>query len=202
MTNYDIDDTSYLGSSENYHENGRPLSSHQDQDEPHASLASEFRETLKEAKEEEPGVWNDVQRVTSHSHVMIYIYNGTSARFTLSSATWGSVGQTENYTIEPWDYLLFVQRADIPYFAKGRTSTQARHHFIYQSDHHAFEFSTKLWVRKEHSAFSFDPPTLPLREHTIKSIGKQPLQCTSRITRTMATKPYNYGVVISLGGDY
>ena len=202
MNTYDIDDTSYFGSSENYHENGRPLSSYEEQDRTQASPESEFRDTLKDAKAEEPGVWNNVQRVGSHSHVMIYIYNGTSETFTLSSANWSTGGLTEKYTIEPWDYLLFTPRADIPYFAKGRTSTQAKHNFTYQSDNHAFEFSTRLWVRKEYTAFSFDPPTIPLREHNIKSIGTQPLRCTSRITRTMATQPYSYGIVISLGGDY
>lgn len=202
MNNYDIDDTSYLGSSENYHENGRPFSSYEDHNGAHGSLESEFRETLKEAKEEEPGVWNNVQRVSSHSHVMIYIYNGTSEKFRLSSASWDTDGQNEKYTIEPWDYLLFVLREDIPHFAKGRTSTQAKYNFTYQSENYAFEFLTRLWVRKEHSASSFDPTTIPLREHKIKTIGTKPLQCTSRITRTVSTKPYHYGVVISLGGDY
>ncbi len=202
MNNYDIDDTSYLGSSENHHENGRPISSYEDQEEAHASPESEFWETLKDAKEEEPGVWNNVQRASSHSHVMIYIHNGTSEKFVLSSASSGNVAEAKDYPVEPWDYWLFVPREDIPYFARGRVSTQAKHSFIFESDNYAFEFSTKLWVRKEYSALSFDPPTIPLREHNIKSIGKKPLQCTSRITRTMKNSPYSYGIVISLGGNY
>lgn len=202
MNNYDIDDTAYLGSSENYHENGRPLSSYDQEEQAPASPESEFRETLKEAQEEEKGVWDTVKRVNSHSHVMLYLYNGTSETFELSSSSWGTAGEVDKYTVAPWDYLLFVLRADIPYFAKGRTSTQAKHNFIYQSDNHAFEFSTKLWVRKEYSALSFDPATVPLRENKIKSIGTQPLHCSSRIIRTEATKPYHYGVVISLGAEY
>lgn len=202
MSNYDIGENAYLGSSENHHENGRPLPSHEEQDQAQSSPQSGFRETLKEAKAEEPGVWGKVRGVNSHSHVMLYLYNGTSETFKLSSASWGIGGDVESYSIAPWDYMQFVLREDIPYFAKGRTSTQAKHNFIYQSHNHAFEFSTRLWVRKEHSAFSFNPPTVPLRENTVKSIGKKPLHCSSRIIRAEPAKPYHYGVVISLGADY
>ncbi|QCY14197.1 hypothetical protein [Pseudomonas sp. MPC6] len=167
-----------------------------------SNLEIEFKEIIKEAKEEEPGVWNNVRRVTSHSHVMLYFYNGTAETFKLTAASWNAGAELEKYVIAPWDYLSFVLREEIPFFARGRTSTQARHSFTYKSDNQAFEFSTGLKVRKDYEALSFSPNTVAQREHTIKSVGNAPLRCSSRITRTMANKPYHYGVVISLGGDY
>ncbi|TVT80546.1 hypothetical protein [Pseudomonas sp. H3(2019)] len=169
----------------------------------YANTASDFPNIIKEAKEEETGVWDNVKRVTSHSHVMIYFYNGTAETFNLTASSWDTgADPIERYAIAPWDYLSFVLREETPIFAKGRTSTQAKHSFTYKSENHTFEFSTLLKVRKDYSAFSFSPETFPVRENKIRSIGTSPLRCSSRIIRIVDSKPYHYGVVISLGGEY
>jgi hypothetical protein len=167
-----------------------------------SNTSSNFQATIDEAKEEATGVWNKVRRVTSHSHVMFYIYNATAQTFSLSSASWDLGGLEEKYVIEPWDYLSFVLRGDVPVFANGKLSTQTRHVFTYQGESQAFEFSTGLKVKREFESFSFTPKTVPQRVHRIRSTGSHPLACASHVTRALAERPYHYGVVITLGSNF
>jgi hypothetical protein len=48
---------------------------------------------------------------------MFYFYNGTAETFRISSASWDVGVLEEQYVIEPWDYLSFVLREDVPVFA-------------------------------------------------------------------------------------
>jgi hypothetical protein len=163
---------------------------------------SNFQATIDEAKEEATGVWDKVRQVASHSHVMFYIYNATAQTFSLSAASWDLDGLEERSVIQPWDYLSFVLRGDVPAFAGGKLSTQLKHSFTYHGASQAFEFSTGLNVKKEFESFSFTPKTVPQRVHAIRSIGRIPLACASHVTRSMAVRPYHYGVVITLGGNF
>ena len=165
-------------------------------------LEIDFQETLKNAKEEETVIWNSVKRVNSHSHVMLCFYNGTADTFELSTASWSLDAAPEQYVIYLWDALSFVLRAEIPTRVRGRISTPAKHSFTYKSGERSFEFSTLMRVRKKYEAFSFSTDTVAHREHVIRSIGKVPLRCFSRLTQTLANKPYHYAVAISLGGQY
>ena len=164
--------------------------------------SGDFQAAIDEATEEEEGVWKKVMQVTSHSHVMFYICNATAETFRLTAASWDVNGLDEKYVIRPWDYLSFVLREEIPAFARGKLSTQAKHSFSYQSANEAFEFSTSLKVAKEFDPFAFTPQTIPQRTHGIKSTGKSSLKCASHITRAMADRPYHYGVVIMLGDNF
>lgn len=165
-------------------------------------LENEFRDIIKDAKEEQIEVWSKVKRVTSHTQLMVYLYNGTAETFELSAASWDANDSLERYTIEPWDYQSFVLREEIPYFARGRTSTQASYSFSYKSANHAFDFASILKLSKDHEAFSFSPKTIARREQAVGSSGPLPLRCYSSITQSISTTPYHYGVVISLGGNH
>ena len=171
-------------------------------DTEHLNRESDFQETLKEARQDETAIWNKVQQVSSNSHVALCFLNGTAQTFELGAASWDIGAVQEEYVIHPWSYLTFVLRAEIPYFARGRASTEAKHSFTYTSGNQSFEFSTSLKVRKKYQAFSFSPDTVAQREHTIVSTGAAPLLCFSAITHASASQPYHYAVAISIGGQY
>ncbi|MGE8151387.1 hypothetical protein ACQKP5_09090 [Pseudomonas vancouverensis] len=160
---------------------------------------SDFAEMIEEAKEESNVMWNAIKPVSSHSHVMCFIYNGTAETFALNYSSWDSSKESHRYTLQPWDYVSFVLRGDIPYFANGRQTTKTQHNFSYRSAHHAFEFSTTLKVAKKYDPLSFSPPTIPIQQHQVLSNGKVPLRCSSKMTHSLTNKPYHYAILISLG---
>lgn len=167
-----------------------------------SNLENEFRDIIKEAKEAETAFWSKIKRVTSHTQLMVYVYNGTAETFKLSAASWDANDALDKYTIEPWDYVSFALSDAVPYFARGRTSTEAKYSFSYESAQYAFDFFSILKLRKDYEAFSFSPKTIPRREQAVSSSGGAPLRCYSSITQSISTSPYHYGVVISLGGNH
>lgn len=171
-------------------------------DTEHLNRESDFQQTLKDARQDETAIWNKIQHVSTHSHVALCLLNGTARTFEITAASWDIGAVPGAYVIHPRSYLTFVLRAEIPYFARGRASTQAKHSFTYTSGVQSFEVSTLLKVRKKYQAFSFSPDTIAQREHTIRSTGTVPLLCFSAITHATPHQPYHYSMAISLGGQF
>ena len=166
-----------------------------------AKLQAEFQNLVKTVQREEAKTWNTISRDPSQTSVMVYIYNGTAETFNLASCSWDLSGSVrKDYEIAPWQYMSFILRSEPPERSGGRIfrSTQVKHSFTYKSGELAFNFLTLLKLTKPYEPFSIKPPIVPSREHTVRSIGKSPVTCSSTITRATSEKPYSYGVVINL----
>ncbi|WP_408599973.1 hypothetical protein [Pseudomonas sp. PLMAX] len=161
----------------------------------------EFDEFIREGKRDEEQAWRSISNVQSPNSVIFYIFNATAKTFSLTTSSWDNgIHPKEKYDLEPWDYLSFILRSEPPRRRAGKIpASQVNHHFSYESGKLAFQFSTSLSIRGEHQGFSFSPKDIPHIEHTVRSIGREKLKCTSSITRTMPKKPYSYSVVIKLG---
>ncbi|MHC8291129.1 hypothetical protein ACYZUD_30850 [Pseudomonas sp. XS1P51] len=165
-------------------------------------LQEEFDELTKEARQDEKETWQSISKITSHTTVVVYIYNGTEETFKLNTSSWdNSVHPKEDYDIAPWQYESFKLSSETPARRSRRSNrpTQVKHGFSYKGGNLAFDFSTLLKIETPYDTWSFEPKSVPGRQHNIRSIGKAPLKCKSSITRSLDGAPYSYNVVIILG---
>jgi hypothetical protein len=158
---------------------------------------------IKQAKQDEKDEWNLISRIKSYTSILITIFNSSNEVFSLRHASWDYSGHPiSNFDIQPLEHMCFTLRHETPVLkssSRTRLPTSINHNFSFESASHAFEFSTLVKLQRKYQAFSFSPPTIPYREHTVLSIGKKPLKCSSQISRTLSNSPYSYAVAITLG---
>jgi len=168
----------------------------------HSTLENEFKNIIKEAQRHEEKTWNTLKREGNNS-VLIYIYNGTSEKFSLTHCSWDTSGfRPEDLVIRPWEFMQFILRSEPPALsggAKRRSSTPVRHAFIYSGEKQAFNFTTSVKLTTPYDPFAFDTKIIANREHNVRSIGKETLTVESYITRQQSARPYSYAIVINLG---
>jgi hypothetical protein len=158
---------------------------------------------IKQAKEEEQKEWNTLSRITSPTSILITIFNSTNEVFSLRNASWDySEHPVSDFDIQPLEHLCFTLRHETPVVKNsltGNRPTRINQDFSFKSASHAFEFSTSIRLKRKYSTFSFSPPTIPHREHTVRSTGSKSLKCNSQISRNLPKRPYSYAVAITLG---
>lgn len=168
-----------------------------------SQIEATYLNYLREAKEEEQQEWNSIARAASPTSILITIFNSTNEVFSLHNASWDySEHPVSDFDIEPLQHLCFILRHQTPVVKRDRPSkypTSINQNFSFKSASHAFEFSTSIRLKKQYEFFSFSPPTIPYREHTIRSVGAESLECSSQISRKLAERPYSYAVAITLG---
>lgn len=157
---------------------------------------------IRQAKQDEEDEWKSISRVNSYTSILITIFNSSSEVFSLRHANWDySDHLASEFDIQPLEHLSFTLRNETPVRKSPKTKrpTSIKHNFSFASSSHGFEFSTVIKLQGQYSAFSFSPPTIPYREHKVRSIGSKPLKCSSHISRSLAKSPYSYAVAITLG---
>jgi hypothetical protein len=168
-----------------------------------SQIEATYLNYLREAKEEEQHEWNSIARTASPTSILITIFNSTNEVFSLHNASWDYSGHpVSDFDIEPLQHLCFTLRHQTPVVKRDKPSkypTRINQNFSFKSASHAFEFSTSIRLKKQYEFFSFSPPTIPHREHTIRSVGAESLECSSQISRKLAERPYSYAVAITLG---
>ncbi|MFK9084364.1 hypothetical protein [Pseudomonas neuropathica] len=155
----------------------------------------EFDEFIREGKRDEEQAWRSISNVQSPNSVIFYIFNATAKTFSLTTSSWDNgIHPNEKYDLEPWDYLSFILRSEPPRIGTRKfREIKVNHDFSYESGKLAFQFTTSL------SVSLFTTGLTPHLKHTVRSIGKEKLKCTSSITRRIPKSPYSYIVVIRVG---
>ncbi|MNO93071.1 hypothetical protein D3C76_846600 [compost metagenome] len=155
----------------------------------------EFDEFIREGKRDEEQAWRSISNLQSPNSVIFYIFNATAKTFSLTTSSWDNgIHPKEKYDLEPWDYLSFILRSEPPRIGGRRLrEIKVNHDFSYESGKLAFQFTTSLSVSLSTTGLT------PHLKHTVRSIGKEKLKCTSSITRRIPKSPYSYIVVIRVG---
>ena len=157
---------------------------------------------IRQAKQDEEDEWKSISRINAYTSILVTIFNSSSEVFSLRHADWDySSHSRSEFDIQPLEHLCFTLRNETPVrkSAKTRRPTSIHHNFSFASPSHGFEFSTLIKLQGKYSTFSFSPPTIAYRQHSVRSIGSKPLKCTSHISRSLAKSPYSYAVAITLG---
>lgn len=152
----------------------------------------QHQEKKRKVLNEEAQAWESIQRDTSQTSVLFYIFNNTTETFKFDFSSWDRSKQSqEDNEIGPRQHKAFALHSDIPQrpHRKARYTDRLNHQFSCRSSKYAFDFSTQMVIRISR----------PIRNHQIQSIGNSNLKCTCNTTRASPGIPYSYGITIILG---
>ena len=157
----------------------------------------EFDEFIREGKRDEEQAWRSISNDESPNSVIVYIFNATAKTFSLTTtSSYNGAPPSEACVLEPWDCASIILRSEPP--TKKNPSIKVNHDLSFESGKFAFQFNTSLSLKGD-GPFVLKVTFTPHIQHTVRSIGKEQLKCTSSITRSLSKEPYSYSVVIRLG---
>ncbi|WP_413794397.1 MULTISPECIES: hypothetical protein [unclassified Pseudomonas] len=141
--------------------------------------------------------WEQERINPGRTRLLVKLINHSDVDFEVGEHTLPLNADEQNLTqILPWD--IQALKFDLAYARRlgSRSKEIFKHSIVFGDKDCGFRFDFGLRVN---TSFGVISPTLtPVRTHKVTSIGMNPIQCTTRITRTANEEPYGFTLELTL----
>lgn len=152
---------------------------------------------LNDKVNEQVKAWEQERINPNRTRIIVKLINQTDLDFDVGERTLQmNAGEQYPTRILPWDIQAW--KFDLAYTRRlgSRSKDIFKHYMVFGDETLGFRFDFGLRVN---TSFGVISPTLtPIQTHKLTSIGTNPIQCTTQITRTASEDPYGFTVELKL----